>query len=133
MTLTLGRKAPLRIPNYRTGCKPGHRRLEFRRGECFTCGRENPPVFQLGPEDLAKAATRRIAPTYDGWARLDETVAQEALKLRALALLEDIDIENERQYRGWLRINEGADVPLDKRLRAYDEGEVRWAIRAAYV
>jgi len=133
MTLTLGRQASIPIPRYRTGCKPGHRPLEFRRGTCFKCGRENPPVFQLDPEDLARVARRKVARAHDGWSLLDEAVAQNALKLRALALLQDVDIENAKQYRGWLRINEQATETLDKRLRKYDEDEVRWAIKAAYV
>lgn len=134
MTIALGHKANVVMPTYRRGCKPGHRRMEFVRGECFTCGRQDPPVFQLPADKLAKVARKRYTEErYEGWRELDAAIAQTQLKLRALALLDEVDIDNAKQYEGWLRIHKAATASVDERLREHDEDEVRWAVKAAYV
>jgi len=131
VTLALGPQANIAVPHYRTGCKPGHRPLEFRRGECFKCGREEPPIFQLPPEELAKAARRRDLKRRGPELLLD-AIFQTRLKMRALAFLEDIDIDNAEAFERWGKRQIGRREGVDYLLAQYEEDEVRFAFKAAY-
>jgi hypothetical protein len=131
------------VPRYRTGCKPGHAPLYFRgdAGVCFRCGREDPPERQLPMAQLVELARKGLDRGRDvdgtlkvgGLAVLEEAVAQTALMLRALAILEDVDIEDHDAYRAWLAGRGDMTATVDERLRAWDEDEVRWALKAAFV
>lgn len=131
------------VPRYRTGCKPGHAPLYFRGdgGVCFRCGREDPPERQLPMVQLVELAGKGLDHGRDvdgslkigGLAMLEEAVMQTQLMLRALAILEDVDIEDERSYRVWLERNKMVGKTVDERLRARAEDDVRWALRAAYL
>lgn len=144
MTLSLGREAnstmhaSVRGPTYAKGCKRGHEPLRFRgdSGACFRCGRFNPPAEQLSQGELAKLAGKRYAQKQrrpEDELTLDEAVAQTQLKLRALAVLEDIDVLDGETYVLWLEEHMERDETVDHRLGEYEEDEVRWAIKAAYV
>lgn len=132
MTDALGLPAP--GPTYRTGCKRGHAPLRLRGddGACLKCGRQDPPAERLTPAQLA-ANARRAEAKLGGLGELGEAVAQTALKMRALAVLEGVDPLDRRAYRAWANLQVERRETVDERLRARDEGDVRWAVRAAQV
>lgn len=130
MTVTRRPEANISMLEYAAGCRGGHPFLEFIEGECFTCGR--------GPEvpdgdRLTDVPTEIRAAKLTGWDLLTEAIDQTALKMRMLAVLEDVDVLSLDEYAPFAA--EAVDHPrtLDERLADHDEHELRYAFKAAKV
>jgi hypothetical protein len=116
---------------YADGCRGGHPFLEFIDGECFTCGRG--PEVPAGDRLTGAVPTEARAAKLTGFALLEEAIAQTGLKMRALAWMEDVDIESLDEFAPWAADAVDDERSVDERLAEHTEAEVRHAIRAAYV
>lgn len=133
MTVALGRKAEIDMPAYAEGCKRGHAMLEFEPGVCFRCGHSAvPEANRLTAAQLA-AIPRSRKTESGGLTLLTEVVLQTRLKLRALALLEYVDIFDQDEWEQWAAMQLERSDTVDHQLASYSEDDVRWAFKAAYV
>lgn len=133
MTVSGAPLANINLPFYAPGCQGrGHLRLEFVEGVCFTCGRADPPAARLSGGQLAAVAGKRDTKP-GGLGLLAEAALQTRLKMRALALLEDVDIDDQAAFEEWAAGQVARSATVDHLLAGYAEDDVRWAVKAAYV
>lgn len=120
-----------RGPDYADGCRGGHRMLEFIEGQCFTCGRG--PAVPIADRKIMAVPTITRAADHSGWADLADAIEVTGLAMRALAVLEDIDVLSLDEFGPWSAAVVEDDRLVADRLTDHPEHDVRWAIRAAAV